>query len=233
VRWWKQFDATEDIRAKIITAALEALADHPLPEDRPTLLKFLSGELSHVRQTLACLRGFEVIAIESDRQKISPFLSSSVPNVQAAATRALIQTYPDLAGAAADLCEKPSEINVWVLIATALQRGGKQIWSVVEPLLRSESEDIRRIACFYATRVLSATQLRLLLERYQDQHYYYNVVVLLDRALYATMPVKSHFAREDAVYFRKWTNIYHPESGVARLGGSARSEFPIPPQLFG
>jgi hypothetical protein len=52
--------------------------------------------------------------------------------------------------------------------------------------LRNENEDIRRIVSYFAVQMLTLKELKAVLSNYQrSTPYYYNVIVLLDRAIYA------------------------------------------------
>jgi hypothetical protein len=229
---WSPFDPTESTRDKMIGASLEALANQPTAEDRSIFLRFMSAELSQYRQTLACLRGLAAVGTRSDREKIAPLLSSTIPFIEAAAARAYIQTFPTIAIAAADLCLMPSLIKVWVIVATALNSSAKKVWPILKPLLRSENEDVRRVVCFYATRVLSSKQLASLLDEYLTQYHYYNVVVFLDRALYAPPRIRRYFYDEEREYLKKWVKIYHPKTGAGAIGESSRLTIEPPPDIF-
>ena len=68
----------------------------------------------------------------------------------------------------------------------ALKANDTVVWKVLEKLLLSEDEDIRRMACYFAVKTQTKKQLTALLSKYVTRGwYFYNVVVMIDRAVYA------------------------------------------------
>jgi hypothetical protein len=197
-------DPIERERKNLRTAALRGLADHPEAKDRDLFLRFLSAELSASDQTIACLRGLSHVGKESDTNAIKPLLNSSSPSVQAAAARALLALTADADGALKQLIKVRSEPVVWVIVATLLLRRDRQAWTFIEPLLGDANEEIRRLACFFALSRMTRTALLKELNDYLKlAPYYYNVVTLLDRALYAPRTAKEYFRRAEIDHFGK------------------------------
>jgi hypothetical protein len=68
------------------------------------------------------------------------------------------------------------------------------------------SEEIRRLVCHYATSLLERRQLLALLKEYlKSGWYYYNVVTLLDRSIYAPPNVRTYFRKQEVDHFAKLT----------------------------
>jgi len=128
-----------------------------------------------------------------------------MPSIQAAAALAYLALSPSTVVGAKDLLAEPSEYLVWVLIRHALQTK-ESLWTLLKALLAHENENIRRLVCYYGVRVLTKPAMRKLLEEYLLRgRYFYNVVTLLDRALYSPKPMRDMYAREDEEFFERWT----------------------------
>lgn len=88
------------------------------------------------------------------------------------------------------------------LLGCALDKGGTSLWEVLRPLLRHE--DVRSFVCYYAVRTLRRVSLKRILDDYPKQgRYYYNVIVLLDRALYAFTRVRRYFLQNQRKHFEQ------------------------------
>ena len=67
----------------------------------------------------------------------------------------------------------------------------------MEPLSSSESDDLRVMASGYFVSRLSGNQVEELLDEYLAKPtYYYNVVCLIDRVLYAPQLMRREFTRK-------------------------------------
>ena len=198
-------DAEEAARRGLVLSALEILARNPSSADRDLFLRFLPDDPSNVNQVVACLRGIAAVGLPDDRERLKPFLSSNTNGVVAAASHAYLKLSSNPISAAKDILSDPSEQKVWAVIAEAVQNEDDGVWPVLEPLLRHENDDIRRMVCYFAARKLKRRALQKLLDEYMNPgHYYYNVVVLLDRALYAPASFREQFLREELDHFKKW-----------------------------
>lgn len=195
----------EFVRKRVRIAALEVLADHPDQSDRELFLKFLSAEFGDFGQAVACLRGLFSVGRAEDCEKFVPLLSDSMASIQAAAARAYLALSPSSVVAAKDLLEEPAEYRVWVVIRYALKSGERSLWPLLKPLLGHENENIRRLVCYYAVCTLNKAATEKLLNEYLGRgRYFYNVVTLLDRALYSPKVFRSSFLKEEREFFEKW-----------------------------
>ena len=195
----------ETSRKQLRVSALQVLADHATEKDRDLFLRFLSVDWEDREQSIACLRGLSSVGHAEDREKVSQLLSSDVPPVEAAAARAYLALSPTSVVAGKDLLNRPSEYRVWVIIHHALKCQDRALWTVLRPLLGHENENIRRLVCNYARQILSQATMRKLLDEYLGQGvYYYNVVTLLDRALYAPAMIRKAYFQEEEEFFEQW-----------------------------
>lgn len=191
-------------RKRLRTTALEVLADHPEQKDRELFLKFLSGEFDDCEQTVACLRGLSSVGRAEDREKIVPLLADTMAFVQAAAARAYLSLSPSTVVGAKDLLSEPSEYRVWVVVHHSLKFSKRNLWPLLKPLLHHEGENIRRLVCYYVLRTLKRAATERLLNEYLGHgHYFYNVVTILDRYLYAPDNVRRAFLQEEQDFFDK------------------------------
>ena len=199
-------DPIETERKNLRTVSLALLADHPDPADKKLFLRFLSSELSATDQTIACLRGLSHLAHSDTIESVKPFLSSGSGAVQAAAARAFLSLAPDWEAAIRTLLSAKSEHIIWIIVAISLERRAREIWEQLKPLLTDPSEEIRRLVCYYATSLLERKQLLAALTEYlKSGWYYYNVVVLLDRSIYAPPNVRTYFSKQEVAHFAKLT----------------------------
>lgn len=90
-------------------------------------------------------------------------------------------------------------------MSQALKIKNTAVWTVLEKLLFSEDEDIRRMACYFAVKTQTKKQLRQLLNNYLTQGwYFYNVVVMIDRTLYAPPDLAALFVSDEQKWATKW-----------------------------
>ncbi|HEV2842564.1 MAG TPA: hypothetical protein VGW39_14670 [Chthoniobacterales bacterium] len=198
-------DPVEDVRESLLDIAIEILAGHPDVHDRPLYLGSLSNDLSKAPRTVACLSALAAVGNASDREAVKPLITSEGPLISVSAAAAYFKLSPSAVLAAKDVLLAPSEHRVWIVVLLALQSNDKSIWPVLEHLLGSENSDIRRIVAYYATEILPNAHLKTLLDNYLNRgRYFYDVVVLLDRTLYAPSFMKRHLRLEEREYLRKW-----------------------------
>lgn len=192
-------------RQRVSSAALKILADHPQQEDRPVFLRCLCADVNTLESAIACLRGLAAAGQGEDLAKISVLLSHSNPSVHAAAVRAYLALSPSCEDGVKDLLSEPSEYRVWTIIDHALCCDRCTLWPLLRPFLAHDNEDIRRLICHYGVQSLRRSGLRRLLRDYLGRdRFFYNVVVLLDRALYAPKLLRDAYARDEAEFFEKW-----------------------------
>jgi hypothetical protein len=122
--------------------------------------------------------------------------------VEADAVDAYLAISPEPIHAAKDLLGDPSIPRVAAITSFALAKYGRELWPVMKPLLWHGDEHIRRVACYHAITVSKRPELLKLLDEYLKQTpYFYNVVTLLDRALYAPAIARRRFAEEERQFF--------------------------------
>lgn len=195
---WGPSDPLEAAKAEIETAGLEILAEKPSSECRALFLRYLSTDSSKSSQLIASLRGLAKVGLAQDRAKLQPFLSSQSKAVEWEAANAYLTLSPKIVAAANDLLALPTKTKVWCVVSHALKASDKAIWPVLEKLLLNEADELRRMACYYAIKTQTKTQLTQLLNKYLNQaRYFYNVVVMLDRAVYAPKDVAALYLSDD------------------------------------
>ena len=197
-------DPVEAERQNLRTTALQILATNPDPSDKALFQRFLSSELSAIDQTIACLRGLCRVGQPGDLQNVEPLLSSASSSVRAAAARTYLSLASNLKTAISDLIREKSEPTVWVIVATALQTRNREAWEQLKPLLADANDQIRRLVCHYVTSLLERRDIYRALQEYlKSEAYYYNVVTLFDRTLYAPIIVRRYLRQQEIQHFAK------------------------------
>jgi hypothetical protein len=197
-------DPIESVRRQLRTAALQALADRPEPADKDLFQRFLSSEISATGQTIACLRGLSFVGANGDTAFLKPFLASSSGSVQAAAARTLLLLAADRSAAIRQLIRAKSQHIIWILVALELKRRDREVWKQLRPLLSDPEDDVRRLISYYAASVLERREISRVLNEYlKGGWYYYNVVTLLDRALYTPPNVRTYYRGQEIEHFAR------------------------------
>jgi hypothetical protein len=197
-------DPIDGAKIEIETAALEILADNPAPSDRSIFLQYLSTDTSKSSQLHASLSGLAKVGTAEDRSKLLPFLSSKSDFIEWSASQTYLSLSPNIVAAANDLLSAPTKTKVWCVISRALEADDASVWTVLEPFLLNEDEDLRRMACYFAVKTQSKKKLASLLDGYIKGRYFYNVVVIIDRALYAPQSFSKLFLDDEEKWAAKW-----------------------------
>jgi hypothetical protein len=198
-------DPIEAAKEEIRSAVLEILANDPTAEDRHIFLRHLAPDRSKRTQLLASLNGLMKVGTADDLPKISPFLASNYNPIEKAASMAFLRLSPNPISAASELLSVPTKIKVWAIVMQALEAEDQAVWTILEPLLANEDDDIRRISCYFALKTKSKKQISELLEAYlKRKTYYYSVVVILDRHLYAPQSIADLHIEEELKWANQW-----------------------------
>jgi hypothetical protein len=203
----------EETRAELVQVALEALAKHPSPADRELFLSALSEKPEGYKLTLLALRGLSKVGLSGDRALIKPFTSSEWSPVSTVACYAYLVLSPNVSAAVPTLLEAVSPQKLWSIVSVGLQsKESASLWPLLEPLLKADNEDVRRMTAYFAIGSLSRKRLLKLLDAYLSSGiYYYNVVTQLDRALFAPSAFRKKFRDDEMQRFRKWNVDGVPE----------------------
>ena len=202
---WGPSDPLEAAKGEIETAVLEILAAKPATENRALFLRYLTTDTSKSGQLIASLRGLAKVGVADDRVKLLPFLLSKSEAIEREASNAYLALSPTIVATANDLLASPTRTKVWCIVSQALKTNHVAVWTVLEKLLRSEDEEIRRMACYFAVKTQTKKQLKALLNKYLTQGlYYYNVVVTIDRALYAPKDLVAVFLSDEQKWTAQW-----------------------------
>jgi hypothetical protein len=179
---WSELDDFMLKRFRI--AVLSALAANPAPEHARWGRQYLKAS----NRELA-LKAIEVVRLCGDPDDVAA-LSSVVAGPRG-------EQRPAAAAAALELSEDRRETALAFLetddaevvrLALAALQGSpfdKEMVEAIWPLLRNEHQSIRNAATEHLIAELPKKQLRVLPDAYSQGQYYYNVVTLVDRALYA------------------------------------------------
>lgn len=198
ISFWGPSDPVDAAKEDVETVALEVLADTPASEDRSLFLGYLARENSKVDQIRASLRGLATVGTSDDRLALSSQLESNSQSIERQASETFLALSTTSVAAANELLSVPTKTKVWSVVSHALKATDREVWAVLEPLLKSEDEDIRRIVAYFAVRTQSRKQLTSLLERYPNSgRYFYNVIVMIDRELYAPRDLAALFLTDE------------------------------------
>jgi len=204
---WPSYEPTQQLRNKLLIAALELIAQNVISDDRDLVLQFLGGETSDYEVICAALKSLKKIGHAGDREQIKPFLTSKAAVLQSAAIQTYLALSRDMAEGASEVLVASgakTPLEVLEVIKSALERKETNIWPVLQPLLRDENDDIRHLAAFYGSCVLTRRQLTQCLDRYLRQApYYYNVVRFFDRRLYGPKILSDLWGAEETEYQQK------------------------------
>jgi hypothetical protein len=165
-------------------AALSALAANPAPEHARWGRQYLATS----NRELA-LKAIEVVRLCGDSSDVAALSSVAVGpwgEQRAAAAGAALELSQDRRETALALLET-DDAEVVRLALAALEGSpfDKELVETIWPLLRNEHPSIRNAATEHLIAELPKKQLRVLPDAYSQGQYYYNVVTLVDRALYA------------------------------------------------
>ena len=192
----------EACRQRLRVAALEALSTAPIETDRSVFLQCIVAKDASPAQVCACLIGLKGVGIEADREVVRQFIQSPTASIRLHAAEAFIATTSSIIVAAKELLDPVCIEGVGALFRRAIQSHESGLAEEAELLLRNDDEHVRRAAYFYLTETQSKTRLTCLLDRYGRDAYYYNVVVLLDRALFAPAPIRSYYREQESRFLQ-------------------------------
>ncbi len=192
----------ENALRTVRVAGLRVLAKRSEKRDRAIFLNFLSVDYTDFLQTETCLYGLSLTGTADDRLKIISFVSSAMPSIQVAATRAYLALSPSQVPAFMDLLSTATPHVIWVIVETALLRRDYSLFPLLKDLLVNKDQSIRRLVCYYAANALKRKQIEKELIAYKHRSsYFYNVVTIFDRLLYASPVFRKLFAREEKKFF--------------------------------
>ncbi len=232
---------------KLATVSASGVTQKVDPETAKSIRDFLAGsEWNERRFAVAALEGIVQNGEVEDAALVRDWLNSNYREVREAAARALVRIgtqddvgnvlrlsevdggvefahvalllSPGTSGAALKLLESPN--------AKAALAGARHLYALdcklsdetLEKLLRATIDDVRRIGVACAVARDDDDELKSLLDRYTGSgRYFYNVVCLLDRALFAPRYLRERTRAELAEF------AANDPSGPGALSRAARS----------
>lgn len=178
-------DLREWMRAEFLEACLAALAEHGGHEDAELGLAYLSHRGYGVARAAIAL-----VSRSGNPSHAAELLSAREKlygEDRESAIQAALNLDGSLDGPVTELVQSADVTDVTAALRHLLSSQDDPVRHLVEPLLHSSNEVIRRIATEYVGLTYSIDDLVTLLDEYQSSSsYYYNVIALLD--LYAWGP---------------------------------------------
>ena len=175
------------MRDRFASAALVAISKRGSPSDAPFVRRFLSSFDSDV-----AIDAIARLGDESDVPALINIARESYGGTKLNAAEAALR----LSGSSAEVLEtfvhsKDSEL-IELALAKMRENGGDTWRATAMELLSSDQPSAREKAAQLITRAMSQTGIQDVLNSYlSQQSYYYNVVVILDLALYCRIPMIS------------------------------------------
>lgn len=186
----QESDYTE---AAFTAAALEVLAEHGGPEDRERVLRHLNDSNWQLRATAlhALTRvGEAPDAAHAVRE------ATGTDDGTADSRREAAEIAIALSPASANELLEATDPGVVRVAVAALSAEADGIESL-NTLLNHQADDVRVAAVAKLASALGNDQLEAMLDAYlQQERYFYNVVVWLDRLVFAQEPFRTRFAKE-------------------------------------
>jgi len=122
------------------------------------------------------------------------------------AAQAAIKLSPGINGSALEFLRSEKSDLVRIAIKSLETEDRTKVKEILEPFLRQENRFLHSYALLYFLKYSSHEELEDLLDRYLQGRYYYHVVCLIDRILYAHSPYRemylSKFEDELNQYFK-------------------------------
>jgi hypothetical protein len=172
-----------------------SLAVNGNSSDRPLITPYLESKSDAVRRAaLACSRRFGTVDDAGIALKIA---GEARGEVAMDAARVALHLAPGDSGSAITLLKNPKPELMKLAMLSVLNGDVHKIWPLIRERLYDDTEEIRTLACAYTVRKLPPARLRTFIDQYMSrEHYFYNVVFFLDRAVYAKGPLKKVFIKE-------------------------------------
>lgn len=178
-----------------LLSSLKGLSHHGEPSDRALVIPLLGNDDDKIK--LAAIRCMQKIGKDFDAENLIKISENSEDQISEEAAYAAIKLSPGPTGAVKKLAMSKNEWLVKIAAKEAAACSDIKIWDIFEPRLLDPNQNIRRYTCALALQILDRTKLTKLLKRYLTrERYYYNIVFIIDRALYARPPLKQIFIHE-------------------------------------
>ena len=179
------------IREAFAKAAIAGIERHGTRDDahlvRPYLTPFLTQD--------AAIRALARVGDESDVPALIRIAIEGHGERQSAAARLALRLASDPSETLRIYIQSNDDTLVGLALSKMEELQDDSLGETAIGLLNSADASRRRVAAEFLIRILSVGELEVVLDTYMSQaNYYYNVVVLFDRALYCRLPNSIDYA---------------------------------------
>jgi len=201
-KFGKGGDLDNFIHTSLITIALEALAEHGQASDAVLARRYMSTDRTEAR--LAAIKILEEFGDVSDCAELVK-LTSPKSSVSQSAARAALKLSGRSVGMLNTLLDSDIPVVVDVALSSLKPEDLDQFMKRIKALLSHKSDNVRERAVACLSRLAGDKMLREILEEYySNESYYYNVVCLLDRLLYAPQSLRGKYIETLQEPFDNW-----------------------------
>ena len=179
---------------QFIGAALSGLLLHGNYEDIKWGRKYLvkSSNITNSPQ-IEAIQIVEKYGDSSDVTALIDIAKESYGELSNLAAQAAIKLSSGINGAALELLRSEKSNLVRIAIKSFETEDRTKVREILEPFLRKENRLLHSYALLYFLKYSSHEELEDLLDRYLQERYYYHVVCLIDRILYAHFPYREMY----------------------------------------
>jgi HEAT repeat protein len=176
-------------------AALSGLAIHGRKSDRNLITPFLDAKNERIR--MEALKALRRVGVKDDADLALKIADDAAGDLEIEATSTALALDPGEAGIARNLfrSDKPNLLKLTLLSLTNFSPN--EVWLHIRHRLYDENDKIRELVCAFAVNSFPGKRLAKILDDYVSKgRYFYNVVFMLDRAIYAKPPLRAIFQKE-------------------------------------
>jgi hypothetical protein len=195
-RSWRLESDSLDL-SEFISAGLDSLQKFGDINDRELVLPYLNDKCDIIkRSAIAALRRVG-LPHDSGTLRMMAEDANGITAETAAETALLLS--PGEEGVASYFIKSAKPLLVKAAIRSILPCDPERVWMRIKDRLLDSDDDVRKLVCAFAIKKFSAKKLERILDNYLSKDsYYYNVVYMLDRALYAKPPLRKIFTDDMA-----------------------------------
>lgn len=191
---------------EFISAALSGLALHGNSEDIMWGRQYLAQVSKLYDPRIEAIKLVERYGNSSDVEALISIAKDSYGELSNLAAKAAVNLAPGVNGAASVLLNSEKPNLVKIAIESFVNLDKSEVFEVLEPLLEKENKYLHSYALLYFLKHSSQEELEDLLVRYlQKNKYYYHVVCLIDRVLYAPSPYREMYLSRFEAESRQYT----------------------------
>jgi hypothetical protein len=188
---WDRDDLKDFIRTRLILSAISAIMEQDDPESIRIARKYIKNNDERIKKM--AIKIMEKLGDTSDASLLVDICTKSYGELKELAANAALLLNPGISGTSASFLKIGDEHLINLALKSLKNEPIEKTRSIVENLLQNSNDSIRKHAIFYLIDKLSKDELEKILMNYPKNYYYYNVMCLLDRMLYAPSPLNSIF----------------------------------------